>query len=643
MIFLFLLFQTTFETSFVNPYKVSNLFSKQIDRIKLCTMLDDNDKTVVQRRFRCDCCGVEKSSRNLLFEHIRSSHYDPFMDAESKISVKSYALLVAYESYFGDDKLMQTLSNALACDASANLQFIRATDIAYRFSNLLQQESSASSAGEVITCHGLDTKVVESTDWIEKVNEKLPATIRILGYQYIPKSAPLHAEQHCTAKVYEYLFPKDLIFRNFSAINDEHMKKDMHTSIRTVLRSLSSPKLSNYGGYKFRRSRSQYNITLNHRYHNYCEAKNILVVPTDAAVHRTVDKFTGEDILINGKAYLKFRISGDAFLNQQVRRMVGTAICILRGFLPSSFATMSLDPAVLIETPCAPAGYELLRECRYDWYYKYQRGMLLAHTRNDSDLYAHMMHNDLTRGPLYRKRLENWLDEMEHIVCPRIVSTMNKILAQSSLTLKEKDNPTSANKPNDISLPSELYDNDGDKDVPHVYKRVLQLLRQADVSGKWPTTSKARRRVMRVADGDTGGSFSVGRPVKGLASPRGNELFEELVEEVFALERVIMPDRPSSTMVAINRRASFLPHTDAGAGYGQSTSLIVGLGKYEGGELCVEGVAHDIRYKPLSFDGWRERHWTLPFTGERFSLVWFTPQEQVSGVAPNQVRYQTVP
>jgi hypothetical protein len=44
------------------------------------------------------------------------------------------------------------------------------------------------------------------------------------------------------------------------------------------------------------------------------------------------------------------------------------------------------------------------------------------------------------------------------------------------------------------------------------------------------------------------------------------------------------------------------------------------------GELGVEGVSHDIRYQPLEFDGWRLRHWTKAFHGERFSLVWFTPE-----------------
>lgn len=102
-------------------------------------------------------------------------------------------------------------------------------------------------------------------------------------------------------------------------------------------------------------------------------------------------------------------------------------------------------------------------------------------------------------------------------------------------------------------------------------------------------------------------------------------------------------------MVAINRRASFKPHTDAGAGLGQSTSLIVGLGDYVGGELAVEGEPIDIRYKPHSFNGWSQRHWTLPFEGERFSLVYFTPNlatppaSQTSTLGASKVDCQAEP
>mgnify|MGYP003387583431 FL=1 len=86
-----------------------------------------------------------------------------------------------------------------------------------------------------------------------------------------------------------------------------------------------------------------------------------------------------------------------------------------------------------------------------------------------------------------------------------------------------------------------------------------------------------------------------------------------------------MPNRPPSSTIAVNRHAQFRPHRDNGAGNGQCRSLIVGLGDYTGGEIVVENQPHDIRYEPLEFDGWNCRHWTLPFTGERYSLVWFTP------------------
>ncbi len=42
-------------------------------------------------------------------------------------------------------------------------------------------------------------------------------------------------------------------------------------------------------------------------------------------------------------------------------------------------------------------------------------------------------------------------------------------------------------------------------------------------------------------------------------------------------------------------------------------------------QWLVKHEEADIRYKPLEFDGWRRRHWTRPFRGERFTIVWFTP------------------
>ncbi len=89
---------------------------------------------------------------------------------------------------------------------------------------------------------------------------------------------------------------------------------------------------------------------------------------------------------------------------------------------------------------------------------------------------------------------------------------------------------------------------------------------------------------------------------------------------------ILLPRVNANLSCLQNQLAQFRPHTDNGAGAGQSNSLIVGLGNYVGGELVVEGAKKDIRYNAVEFDGWKERHWTMPFQGERYSLVWFTPK-----------------
>jgi len=202
-----------------------------------------------------------------------------------------------------------------------------------------------------------------------------------------------------------------------------------------------------------------------------------------------------------------------------------------------------------------------------------------------------------------------------------------------------------------------------DPTIPEIYNTVLQHLRNLDASGEWPNTSSKRQLVMISTDsskdknqqpesltiacskvksnsqtqssaysfvegqGGASGSFSVGIMPGGIhKQPKANSMFPDLLKAAFELEANLFPEREPSSTIAINRNAQFRPHTDSGAGAGQSTSLIVGLGTYSGGELLVEGEKHDIRYKAIEFNGWKQRHWTMPFQGERFSLVWFTPK-----------------
>jgi len=184
-----------------------------------------------------------------------------------------------------------------------------------------------------------------------------------------------------------------------------------------------------------------------------------------------------------------------------------------------------------------------------------------------------------------------------------------------------------------------------------VYHKTLHLLRQADASGLWPASSPTRARVIASpqagpsnqngsgggggSSGVVGGTFALGSQPPPLEPPKGNTLFKDLLIACFELESLLLPNRIPSSTIAVNRHAQFTPHVDTGNGAGQSVSLIVALGDFIGGEIMIEGKSHDIRYEPIEFNGWTQRHWTNPFQGERYSLVWFTPLgcEQMSGLS----------
>ena len=99
--------------------------------------------------------------------------------------------------------------------------------------------------------------------------------------------------------------------------------------------------------------------------------------------------------------------------------------------------------------------------------------------------------------------------------------------------------------------------------------------------------------------------------------PELKGIFQQLVDK--------HADEPFSVdQVQINRNWWSPPHKDAG---NVGVSSIIGLGNYEGGETVVEypdnHVEYDIKNKFKSFNGSLYTHWTKPFEGLRFSLVFY--------------------
>ena len=76
--------------------------------------------------------------------------------------------------------------------------------------------------------------------------------------------------------------------------------------------------------------------------------------------------------------------------------------------------------------------------------------------------------------------------------------------------------------------------------------------------------------------------------------------------------------------VQINKNWQSPPHKDAG---NVGESWIIGLGDYEGGETVVEypkeHIEYNIKNTFVKFNGSKYTHWTKPYDGKRYSLVFY--------------------
>ena len=100
---------------------------------------------------------------------------------------------------------------------------------------------------------------------------------------------------------------------------------------------------------------------------------------------------------------------------------------------------------------------------------------------------------------------------------------------------------------------------------------------------------------------------------------RYNKKYTKLYRLLRKFMRVAKPHFKYTT-IQVNKNVECIPHIDKN---NVGPSYIMALGEYSGGELCIEGKEYNIKNKIKKFDG-RRAHWTNPFEGTRYAMVFFT-------------------
>lgn len=112
--------------------------------------------------------------------------------------------------------------------------------------------------------------------------------------------------------------------------------------------------------------------------------------------------------------------------------------------------------------------------------------------------------------------------------------------------------------------------------------------------------------------------------IKKVGEPRikdgvNNTRKPEIYEALKKLIHHISPNFDYNT-ITLNHNFKCIPHVDK---YNTSPSLIVGIGKYTGGELVLDDAYFEIHNNPLIFNGGSIKHWVNDFEGDRYSIIYF--------------------
>jgi hypothetical protein len=109
----------------------------------------------------------------------------------------------------------------------------------------------------------------------------------------------------------------------------------------------------------------------------------------------------------------------------------------------------------------------------------------------------------------------------------------------------------------------------------------------------------------------------------GYRTSRFSKKWPELNKSIFKFVNHICPAGMDVTSITLNHGVKAKKHKD---GFNIGDSVIVGIGEYEEGKLRVysdetQYVAHDIKDKPLMFNGALLAHETEDFTGDRYTII----------------------
>lgn len=269
-------------------------------------------------------------------------------DEAQKISKRKYALLIGYcgEGYFGLQRNGKVRNNDLRTiedeivDGLVKVNAITQehSDEMYKMSF---QRAARTDKGVSAAANLISLKMQLADDTLEKLNESLPKQIRVFGYNKVTQS--FDCKNNCDARTYIYILP------TFAFCPVEEILTESYRASDDVIKRVNEV-LSKYCG--------------THNYHNCTSGKRY----TDPSAKRYIYSFEcSKPFIKEGYEFAVLKVKGQSFMLHQIRKMVGLAIAVVRGYASDDVIEFSRSP-FRIEVPQAPALGLMLEQLHYEKY-----------------------------------------------------------------------------------------------------------------------------------------------------------------------------------------------------------------------------------------------------------------------------------
>ena len=191
----------------------------------------------------------------------------------------------------------------------------------------------------------ISIKIVESiTTRMSEVNNHLPEDIRLMGCKKVTPS--FDAKNHCDGRTYSYLMP------SFALCPLTETCQENYRVTKEII-NLFNTTLQGYVG--------------THVFHNFTSGKSF---KEDSSTRVIRYMNCSEPFFPCNQKELEFvvvRVKGQSFMMHQIRKMIGLAIAVVRGFATEDHLKRSMEEPFM-DIPKAPGLGLMLEEVHYDRY-----------------------------------------------------------------------------------------------------------------------------------------------------------------------------------------------------------------------------------------------------------------------------------